>query len=325
MDWYEPENIWDIYGINSRDEFVERYVVEGNFHNAVPEDIRKSFVTVSYLLAHSYYHWPMFDEALSKGTLIMELAVKLKAKDLNISLELPPNKKGKVYKKKLVDVIKDVFETDYLKFLFTEFDRARNLRNVKMHPEGHHFMGALGLANANAQLFVNVINLLFLDRQTLENITLINDNLKEQLSVFKSGVFVLEYNDTKILIVNIQYSKYIEGVSKKLLLLYIDPIFSNTKEVFIDKKYPEPLIISLNSFSIENNVLNGIDLCNKPIKIYKTDKPDNLKRWYQYASEIQSIEQKEIEIYIQMNSSPALWKMEKIIYENCWNEKCLVN
>ncbi|WP_339873481.1 hypothetical protein [Olleya marilimosa] len=318
MDWYEPDTRWNLYA-KSREDFVNKFVVEGKFHNNVPEDIVKSFETVTYLLAHSYYHWPMFDEAMSKATLIMELVIKFKAKALNISLELPPNKKGVIYKKRLVDVIDEVFEIKYLKFLYVEFDRARNLRNIKMHPEKHSFMGALGMAHANAQLIVNVTNLLFSEKQILENITSINDNLKEQLSIFKNGIFVLEYNDTKILIVNIQYSKYLEEISNKLLMLYIDPIFSNTKEVFIDKKYPEPLIISLNSFNIENGVLNGIDLNNKPVKIYKTDKPENIKRWYQYANEIQSIDQKYIQTFIQINSSPALWQMEKIIYENCWN------
>jgi hypothetical protein len=312
MKWYEPENIWDIYGINNREEFVERYVVEGKFHDNVPEDISKSFVTVSYLLANSYYHWPMFDEAMSKLLLIMEMAIKLKAKQLEISI-----KKGK-RDRRLVDIIDDVFKNEDLLFLKPDFDRARNLRNIKMHPERHSFMGAFGRAHDNAQLFVNVMNLLFIDKSILKNITIKNNELNEQLNVFKNNLFVLEYNHTKILIVNLHYIKYVEGVSNCLSLLYVDPIFTNVHEVFVDKKYPEPLIISLTDLNVEDDELNGIDLKGEPVKIYKTEKPENIKKWHQYASEIQGIDQKEIDTYIQVNSSPVLWEMEKIIYENCW-------
>jgi hypothetical protein len=319
MQWYEPEDIWDIYGISSREEFVDRYVVEGKFHNAVPEDIAKSFVTVSYLLAHSYYHWPMFDEAMSKLLLILEMTIKIKAKQLGISLE-KKGKNSRVYKRRLVEIIDDVFKNEELKFLKPDFDRARNLRNAKMHPEKHSFMGAIGRAHDNAQLFVNVINLLFINKSKLKNITIKNDELREQLNEFKNNLFVLEYNNTKILIVNIHYLKYLDGISNRLLMLYIDPIFTNVHEVFVDKKYPEPLIVSLTDFNFEDEVLFGVDLKGEPVKIYKTDKPGNLNKWYQYASEIQNIDQKEIDTYIYVNSSPALWQMEKIIYENCWNE-----
>jgi len=37
----------------------------GHFHAQVPDDIQESYKTVEYLMAHAWYHWPMFDEMIA--------------------------------------------------------------------------------------------------------------------------------------------------------------------------------------------------------------------------------------------------------------------
>ncbi|MFC4633347.1 hypothetical protein ACFO3O_05480 [Dokdonia ponticola] len=323
MDWYEPENIWDIYGIKSRDEFVARYVVEGKFHKNVPEDIEKSFVTVSYLLAHSYYHWPMFDEALRKSLLIMEMAVKLKTKELNIDLKLPPNKKGVVFDKKLWKLIEEICQNNELSFLQPDFDRARDIRNNRMHPDRHSFMGAMSYADVNAQLFVNVINMLFMHKEQLVKLQTKSEQLEVGLHPFKTGLFVLQFQNKKILIDGFYTFKYREFENNKLLLLYINPLTTAVKEQFIEKKYPEPLIITFNDFKISEDSIRGVDLEGKPMKIYIDDKEQNLKTYCNYYEALSKIPESDMHTFFQLNSSSALWQMEKIIYENCWNPKMI--
>lgn len=80
MKWFEADTRWELFNMKSREDFINNYVVTGKFHNAVPKDIVTAFETVSYLMAHSYYHWPMMDEAMTKALLVMEMAVKIKAK-----------------------------------------------------------------------------------------------------------------------------------------------------------------------------------------------------------------------------------------------------
>jgi len=312
MEWYEPEDIWDIYGINNRDKFVERYVIEGKFHEGVPEDIPKSFVTVSYLLAHSYYHWPMFDEALSKALLIMEMAVKLKAKKLNI-----PTKKGK-RDRRLVDVIRDVFSIEHLKYLKSDFDRARNLRNIKVHPDRHSFAGAMSFADVNSQLFVNVINMLFMNEEQLQKLHNDINILDNQLTPFKKGLHVLEFQGKKILIDGFFDFKYREFKDKKLLIMYINPLTTTVHEQFVEHKYPEPLVITFTLFKINDNGVEGEDIDGNPMRIYVDDKEQNLKTYYDYNESLSKISEKNIHMFINWNSSRALWQMEKIIYENCW-------
>lgn len=325
MDWYEPVDIWDVFGVNSREEFVARYVVEGKFHKNVPEDISTSFITVSYLLAHSYYHIPMFDEALSKALLIMEMAVKLKAKELGIDLKLPPNKKGVVFDKKLWKLIDEICLNEELSFLKPDFDRARNIRNNKMHPERHSFAGAMSFADVNAQLFVNVINMLFMTKEQLAKMHTKIEELETELLFFQKGLHVLQFQDQKILIDGFHAFKYREFEDNKLLLLYINPLTTKVHEQFVERKYPEPLIITFTDFRIKEDSIEGEDLGGKPIRIYIDDKEQNLKTYYDYNMALSKVSESDVNLFTNWNSSKALWEMEKIIYENCWSEKSLIN
>lgn len=325
MNWYEPVNIWDIYGINSREEFVSRYVVEGKFHKNVPEDIAKSFVTVSYLLAHSYYHLPMFDEAFSKALLIMEMAIKLKAKQLNIPIKQSPNKKGLTLDKKLWTIIDEICKKDELIFLKPDFDRARHIRNNKMHPDRHSFAGTMSFADSNVRLFVNIINLLFLDRNKLVELHEINEQLEIDLFPFQKGLYVLEFQNNKILIDGFFKFKYREFENNRLLIMYINPLTTKVHEHYVEHKFPEPLIITFADFKVKEESIEGIDLEGKPMKIYIDDKEQNLKTYYDYNEALSKLSEADIHRFINWNSSKALWQMEEVVYENCCNENNLIN
>ena len=317
MEYFKPDETWEVFGIKSKEEFISKLVVEPKFHKNVPEDLNKSFRTVSFLLAHSYYHWPMFDEALSKALLVMEMAVKLKAKKLNIDLKLLPNKKGVQYDKRLSDLIKEVC-TGPFKALIEDFGRARNLRNYKMHPSKYTFMGGLSKANYNCYLFINIINQLFLPENELNDLIIKQEHLKEKLLPFKSGLLVLKFDDKKILIDGFHIFKYREFEEKPLLMLYINPLTTKVDEQYSQKKYPDPLILSFSKFEITDNGILGSDLEGEPIKIYFDDNEDNLKTYLKYNKELSKVTETDLNMFMQADSQRALWKIEKLIYENSW-------
>lgn len=318
MEWYEPVDIWNMFGINSKKEFVASYVIEGKFHKNVPEDISKSFVTVSYLLAHSYYHLPMFDEALSKALLIMEMAVKLKAEELGIDLKNKPNKKGERWNKNLSGLIDELCLEKSLEFLKSDFNRAREIRNHKMHPSRHSFAGTMSYASPNSRLFVNILNLLFLDYDGLNKMQKKINDLELSLLPFKNGLFVLEFNNQRILIDGFHTFKFREFEDKSILLLYINTLTTKVHEQFVEKKYQEPLIIEFSEFIIEENYIEGLDLEGHSLKIYVDDSEANLKTYFQYNEALSEVSESDLNMFINFNSQRALWKMEKIICENLW-------
>lgn len=319
MKWLEPDERWEIFSVKSLEDFIDSYVVTAKFHDQVPEDIVTAFETVSYLMVHSYYHWPMMDEAMTKALLVMEMAVKLKAKQDNIDLEVLPNKKGKKIKKTLINLIDEVCEVNHLDFLKLDFDRARNLRNIIMHPEKNSYMGAIGKTNGNVMLFINIINVLFMEKKDVKQLTVIREQLKVDLEIFKNGNFILEYNNTKVLIDIVHYHKYVKFGGKELLMLLVNPVFNNTYQYITEQKFEEPLIIALKEFKINGLTLAGNDLNGGEVKIGTTYKEENLVKFLLYNEELKRVSSHNISVYNAFLSGEALWKMEGMIYENCWS------
>lgn len=319
MKWLEPDERWEmLYGIKSIEDFVSKFVVTPKFHSNVPKDIVTAFETVSYLLAHSYYHWPLQDEALRKALLIIEIAIKQKAKTLNIALETAPNKQGKTFSKKLVDLIDEVCKAAHLDFLKPDFDRARNLRNSFVHPDTDAYMGALTQAKSNFMLFNNVINQLFLQPDEIKSLLEKRKQITAALEPFKNGNFVLEYNNTKILMDIVHYHKYIQHQDKELLLLLVNPVLNNPVQYLNDQKFEEPLVIALKEFKINKKTVEGRDLNDGEVKIEPTNKEENIIKFLMYNKELQKVSDDHIHTYNAFRSGKALWEMEKIMYTNLW-------
>lgn len=318
MKWFKPDERWELFGMKSLEDFIDSYVVIGKFHEQVPKDIVTAFETVSYLMAHSFYHWPMMDEAMTKALLVMEMAVKLKAKKDNISLETPPNKSGKTFQKKLVLLIDEVCEINEIDFLKFDFDRVRTIRNSRMHPENHSYMGALGKPTGNMMLFINIINFLFLEKAAIEKLKARRQQLKQELQLFQNGNFVLEYNNTKILIDIVHYHKYVKLGNEELLMLLVNPLLTNAYHYITEQKFEDPIVIALKEFRINGLTLEGKDLNGGDIKIETTYKEENMLKFLRFNEELKKVSENNIAVYNAFRSGKSLWKMERIIYNNLW-------
>lgn len=316
MKWLEPDTRWELFNMKSQEDFIDNYVVTGKFHDQVPKDIVTAFETVSYLMVHSYYHWPMMDEAINKALLVMEMAVKIKAKQGNIDLETVPNKKGKRLQKKLVLLIDEVCEINEIDFLTSDFDRARNLRNSRMHPERHNYMGALGKPKGNVMLFINIINVLFMEKKVIEELIKRREELKVELEPFKNGNFVLEYNNN--LIDRIHYHKYVKCNNKELLLLSANPIAPNVYEMLTNHRFYDSKIIALKDFKITGSTIEGTDLNDEVVKISVMSDGGYLLKFIGYTDELDRVSENDKHLHLVWTSQKAIWKIEELIHEYCW-------
>src|SRR5687767_6120314 len=110
--YFEADLTWNTFGVISKEDYVSKFVFEGKFHSAVPQDIIDSFETAEYMMAHAYYHYKMYDEALKKMLAIFEMAVKLRCTEMGIELEVS-SKKWKTKKRRLFDLIDDLMAQGY--------------------------------------------------------------------------------------------------------------------------------------------------------------------------------------------------------------------
>ena len=318
MEWYEPDDRWEVWGIKSKEEFVDKFVVPGKFHGKVPADVVEAFKTVTYLMAHAYYYYPIYDEAMSKALLIMEMAIKLKAEELNISLKLSPNKKGDVYDKKLYKIIEEVCEYEHLKFLGPELNRARYMRNFKMHQRNYSIYGALGYTHRNVMFFVNIINTLFLKREELNCIKQKTNQINKWVDIFNEGLSVLEYAKGRIFVNTIYKFKYFKENQKELLLLFVQPVLIDVKSA-VENYDHTPLVLGLNTFILEDDNLLGSDIDGNPVKIYPSSKLENLVDYKNYMDDWETIARADQDHFTLMMAREALWRFEELMYNNCWN------
>lgn len=309
MEYFEPDSRWELYQVTSAEEYVDKFVVKGKFHGAVPTDIKEAWQTVEYLLAHAYYYWPMYDEAFKKALLIIEMAVKIKAKAQNISLKRESNKKGKIFDRNLSDIIKEILEKEHYGELIKDFERARRIRNRQMHPENHSYMGGTISPN-NFKLLVIVLNSLFQEEAWHKNHFDKNNCIKEQLKGFSNSLLVLENNQPDILIQNIVMHKVINNT----LIIACNPIRNNIQELINRHASVKPYIIQLNDYKISDNEITGQSCSGIPIKIYKTEKDEYKAFQSVYIHNIGKCKPYEIEIHLNGLYHETSWEMVKEEY-----------
>jgi hypothetical protein len=148
--YYQPDTRWPIFGAPTRERFEELYVFPPRFHAGVPEDIVKSYTTASHLMALAWYHYPVYDEALAKLLLLLEMAIKLRCQQLGLSAG--PNRT-------LQQLITALEAAEPAKELGWWLQLLRQLRNQVAHPERHSFGGAV--FQPAMPRMVNTLNQLF--------------------------------------------------------------------------------------------------------------------------------------------------------------------
>lgn len=165
--YFAVDDRWAIFGTNSIDEHIHKNVVKGVFDDTVPKEIIGDFKTIEYQQVYAYYHWPLMDEALSKGLRLLEMAIKLKAKDLEIPLRttgLKPKDKN------FNQLIREVCAEEPLIQLSETIHHLRSLRNILTHMDSNDFVGGTGgIVKRNLMRLVNLINDLFLAPEELKN------------------------------------------------------------------------------------------------------------------------------------------------------------
>ena len=187
-EWFKPDDRWRMFGgVKTRKEFLDRYVIESRFHNDVPEEVIESYKTAQYVMAHAYYHWPMYDEAYKKLLGIFEMSIKMRAVELGIDI-----KKSEGKPKDLGPLINQMFKPSMRPELNRWSERIRFLRNSFFHPTTHSYGGGL-LANGAIIDLINLVNMVFHQQDIFRLAENQTHSLKVKLNTFtKKGCLNLK-------------------------------------------------------------------------------------------------------------------------------------
>ncbi len=312
-DYLEPDKRWEHYKFSGQEDYIEKVVIEGYFHEQVPEDVIKAYTTSEYLMAHAYYHWEMFDEALKKCLFTLEMAIKIRAQEKGIVLKAK-NKKGKKYDRRLVDIIDDVCNEEYLKNLKIYLHKARGLRNHFAHPIGHHFSGPHGTSTYILHV-VNVLNRLFKNDEWHKKYIEKTEVIGKQLNALTKRVLKVEKeNEPAFLISRIHRFDLINDH----LILSVIPVLD--KYEISDKSFTgdQVKVYSIFDSQINENDISGVLTNGVKIKISVTNHRENQKALIEYMnflnqlSDEQTLVQRES---LEYNTSIEMAKAEYLYWK----------
>ncbi len=281
QDYYKFDERWEIQGIKDLKSYEEKFVIKGSFHSKVPKDVKEAFITAEHLMAHAYYCWGMYDEALNKCFRILEMAVKLKAKELDIPLKRL-NKKGKEIECSQSSLIDQIFKGKHYELFKSRLQHARKIRNFKMHPDGNSYAGGLAFNVKNVKNLSIVLNDIFQPETYFIEQYKLTENIERKLQEFNNHPIVLESNEPSILIY--KFLK-VKTINNQFVITCL-PIIENAYECIQELEYINLLSIRLSRLEINSDEITGISLGGNKIRLFVTSNPDDIKKFEVFTADL---------------------------------------
>uniref|UniRef100_UPI00109D765C hypothetical protein n=1 Tax=Candidatus Ulvibacter alkanivorans TaxID=2267620 RepID=UPI00109D765C len=264
-EYLKPVAIWDVFGISTQQEFVEKFVTKGIFHKNVPEKIVNDYHTVERLQFYSYYHYPLIDEAFGKSTRIFEASIDLKISELDIAKKGFESLNSKI--KRLEAFTSGELHKKWL--------HAKEMRNMFAHHKAGRLMGIV-LLNAFKHN-INMINSVFLGKKEIIRRSVSLENLKENAIMLNKGLFVLKYKSKRFLIWSlIPYST--SGFENGQMSFWVmHPVYGE-KAIKDLNDIPSPFMFNLENVLIENgNLSANVIETNEEILVKPTSNPKDIE------------------------------------------------
>ncbi len=312
QDWYTTaDTTWSLFSTTqTREDYVQHMVIPGRFHPQVPLDVTASYVTVEYLMAHAWYHYPMYDEALKKLLGIFEMAIKLRCDQLGISLK-QSNKSGAPTDKdkNLANLIKEYEQKEPAKKLKGWLNHTRELRNIFSHPKQHSFAG--GTFRQHIIVGVNLLNLIFEDPSVATTAQHLQQQFEQNNGdLQQDGLFILEHTGQRFLVTGMQLTSVFSTPSGWVYYCVFKPVLQQAFQSLSNHRYPPPLIVALQNPVRTGDTLEGTDLKTQTaVRVGPNNRPENIQALQQHQSEwaqLDELDQASYELALQFDPSRQL-------------------
>jgi len=315
MNYHTPDSRWELWGAKTIEEHIGKNVIKGKFHEAVPEDIKKEWLTAEYMMAHAFYHWDMYDEVVKKLYLTFEMAFQLKAKMEDIPTSITKTKKLKNGEVKelttnvrLVELIDTICnKIPRLEERRMQFHQIRKNRNSVSHPKSYGFAG--GSYQPHIIPLLNALNQLFLKKDILStDYTL----LAEKIIQFDHQCLIVELNDKKLLGVN---PILVDSINNKgSYYFFTISLIMNT-----DFEFPyQSKTFDLINLKIAESCIVGKTVEGNTIKIYSTEKKENVERYEFAKKRIEAMNESELTEFKMLSPFAVARDHDRFTYNYAW-------
>lgn len=304
----KADKTWKIFGVNSYQEYCEKFVVPSKFHSQVNEDVIKAYEICKRHMENAWHHYPSYDEALKSLLTIFEMAIRIRSSaiGLDIAMRQRPS---------LAELIKALGKYGYDP-LVDRMERIRAIRNVYAHPMRYGFAPP-----ATARIIVpilNLINLIFLDttkvQRDFEYLNRINANFQliagQTVGFIKNHKFQLVHSAKCIGAFTIGHAN--------IAIWSIHPVIDGLSKLIADKR----VLNSTTMATIQSNLV----MANASFDPYSmspasfcvtTDKhwPEKLRK---YRLEWDQISQQDQLNFLSLHESESYREYEELQYKMRW-------
>lgn len=289
MPYHTPAPIWENYGANDFEQYVEKFVVCGRFHKDVPEDVKASYAVAEHIMAQAYYSYPMYEEALVKLLRTLEMAVKMRCEQVGIpTMRKVKKKEDKPEEMKPQDfsvLIDQLVKKEKSKHTTSILHGLRKLRNTFMHPKEDMLFGATAI-NAIRHTLVQ-LNALFLPEAFFEAAQQELENMQKQWQSFEEGLFILDQDGKAVCIYKSSVVEAYRAGEEWVYLCAFYPVFTHTKENIEEMRMIQPAILVLRDISFEPEFIRGQNAVDgTTVALFKTDHPEAVRVMEDFQSEL---------------------------------------
>jgi len=319
LDYFAQDTRWQLFGIDSREVYLEKFVLRAKYHELVPEAVINAHLAAEYLMAHAWSCWPMYDEALKKMTHIYEIAIKQKAKQIGNDLKQYANN-GKAREKSLNTLIREIHKREPERQILDALLKSKDLRNIFAHPTTNSWMGGIQSSQNVIFYYINIINTLFLDYTLFEDYPNQMENIKSLQNAIESGLYRLKIGKEKYLIHHVLSWELYPSKSDPFLFIAFQMVTTNTYHSASEGYVADPIVIGLKVTKFTDESITGVSLDNgEAVVAEPTDHPIDRTVYQTYLSDIAKLNQERPKWPGEfILHHYAGWAIEKMKYQYLW-------
>ncbi len=318
LPYHEPDSIWlSFQGITDFESFITTLVMAAQFHQNVPEAVTKSYRVAEHLMAYSWYHYPVIDEALVKLLRTMELAIKLRCEQLGIPLHILDSK-GTNRKKNLNSLIDELKKIEPDKDIAGILHWLRGVRNYLMHPDRETLFGTIALNHIRQCLIM--YNALFLSNDVFRRN---KDKSEEMQSVLKNvsrNLCVLEHTGFRYIVYEADVIEAYEINNKWFFLFAAKAVPNNFSIMLANDCYPTPIVYTLMDVEISDNKISGkVMACGEPFILLTNTHSQNVETFKSFE-EVKKQMTEHQEYLFQMSNNSTITSERTLTRLKFWSQ-----
>ncbi|PWS33372.1 hypothetical protein [Pedobacter paludis] len=280
-DYLRPDERWAIFGMPDGQSYLKTMMLSDEFLAEVPQDIKKSFITLQHMIAHAYFHYELYDEAYKKLLGLYEMAIKYSYISL---ISLPKTQQNQEIPN-LHKMINHIARQKHLRSFKMRLHEVRQKRNIAAHPKDYGFSGIVLKSSMFGVL--NMINIIFASRQSVEDWHESAQRLSKRFKPFRHGPYLLKLGEYQHLIDSFNMETMLSIDKAEIALCHCKVIGPDSTENLKHSIHENPVILLAEKLIFTGNRLTGIHKSSgEPFSIEKVTASLELKRWKAYQQEL---------------------------------------